>query len=135
MDILINDIEKFAKQTSIIKKSIIEKIFDGKEFIFPSKDSDDLFYFSSDILIFINTQNNTGYLCSWNNDVTLLLYRYPEKCRARIFVGKHIVKTLNFSTKGLLTIYTFLADFYELENIIAYNHYFENNKILSFFKP
>lgn len=112
MDILTTDINKFVRQKGIVKDSMVEEYFkDG-----PLKKH---ILYDNGILMAIN--RDTGYLCVWKKDMTIIMYRYDEKCKVCLFNGEEIVKTMYIKTSETISFFTLLMDYHELENILAHN--------------
>ena len=126
MDLITNDIQKFSIQTGIVKNAIIDTAFGDKNIV----ESDNILLYRDERLI-IGIADDLGYLCTWNEDNTILVYKREEKCKVRFISGRSIVKTIFLNTSKHISIYTILADYYEIENILNYNKQF--NKSLKMF--
>lgn len=126
MDLLVNDIQKFSVQTGIVKDAIIDTAFGKKSII----EKDGILLYREDDLI-IGIADDVGYLCRWKGDDTILLYKKGEKCKVRFISKRSIIKTIFLNTTECLSIYTMLADYYEIENILDYTKLY--NKKLKMF--
>lgn len=116
MDILTKDINKFVSQKGIVKDSIIESVFGEK---------DRLIVNGSELCMYerllICVKNDVGYLCKWENDKTIIMYRRNDECKIVFLDDVKEIKSLYLKTDEGVSIFAMMMDYYELENIIGYN--------------
>ena len=119
MDLLVNDIRKFSVQTGIVKDAIVDSVFGQKTII---NTEDILLYRDGSIII--GVVEDVGYLCHWKDDATVLVYKNGEKCKVKFLEGRNCLKTIHLTSSENLSIYTMLADYHEIENIVNYTRLF-----------
>ena len=73
-----------------------------------------------------------GYLCTWKDDYTIVIYKYNDKCKSSFYKKNNVVNTINLeSDENDVTYFNMLMDYYELVNMLEYNTLF--SKKLSHF--
>jgi len=116
MDILTKDINIFVSQKGIVKDSVVESVFKGK---------DHLYYNKSELCMYekslICVKDDVGYLCRWENDKTIIMYRCKDNCKVVFLNDLKEIKTMYIKTDEGVSIFSMLMDYYDLENNIVYN--------------
>ena len=115
MDI-VNDVDRFAIQKGIVKDGIVEHI---------SKNTKEQFYREKRLIIVIN---DNSYLCAWDDDRTIIM----NKCKVKFYYNEKLIKTIYLESNISNTIFSFLMDYYEVENIVAYHNQYNKLQLFTF---
>jgi len=117
MELITQRFDVFISQNGIIKDNVVNKIFKSKKYIVKNGYK---LYFENDILVMVIDE--MGYLCKWKGDYTIVIYKYLDKCKSMLYIGKDLVNTINLETDdNNVTYFNILMDYYELVNMLEYN--------------
>jgi len=117
MELLTDDFRKFAIQRGVVKDAIVSTVFDKDRCV----KSGDVSLHLEDHNMVIGVSSDVGYLCCWRGDLTIMIYRYEDKCKVKFYDKTSTVRSFFIGTSGMPSVFTMLMDYYELENIIRFN--------------